>query len=74
MLDISSDIKITRKLIIIHGIASGVSYLHSHDIIHRDLKPSNILFDENFLPKIADSGFSKINKQQEDEQDMQSTI
>ena len=35
----------TRKLINIYGIASAMSYLHSHKIIHRDLKPANILMD-----------------------------
>lgn len=49
----------TRKLIIIYGIASAMSYLHLHDIIHRDLKPANILIDDFLLPKIADFGLSK---------------
>ena len=50
----------TRKLITIYGIASALSYLHSHKIIHRDLKPQNILIDDYLFPKIADFGFSKI--------------
>lgn len=50
----------TKKLLTIYGIASGMSYLHSHDILHRDLKPSNILMDDFLLPKIADFGLSKI--------------
>ncbi|KAK8839065.1 hypothetical protein M9Y10_032532 [Tritrichomonas musculus] len=50
----------TRKLINIYGIASGLAYLHLHDIIHRDMKPDNILMDDNFYPKIADFGLSKI--------------
>lgn len=45
----------TQRLICIYGIASAMSYLHSHNIIHRDLKPENIYFDEFFFPKI--SGF-----------------
>ena len=50
----------TRKLINIYGIASALSFLHSHEIIHRDLKPDNILMDEYLLPKIADFGLSKM--------------
>ena len=43
----------TKKLIIIYGIASGMSYLHSNKVLHMDLKPSNILLNENLFPIIA---------------------
>lgn len=33
----------TRKLIVIYGIASAMSYLHSHNILHRDLKQEKML-------------------------------
>lgn len=49
----------TLKLKIIYGIASAMSYLHSHDVVHRDLKPDNILLDEYFHPKVGDFGLSK---------------
>ncbi|KAK8847918.1 hypothetical protein M9Y10_018966 [Tritrichomonas musculus] len=44
----------TQKLILIYGVASAFSYLHSLDIIHRDLKPANIFLDENLFPKVGD--------------------
>ena len=56
----------TLKLILIYGIASAMSYLHSHNIIHRDLKPSNILLDDFLFPKIADFGLSKVKLQSHD--------
>lgn len=64
----------TKKLINIYGIASAMSYLHSHNIIHRDLKPANILEDENLFPKIADFGLSKIYHKNIDSMTAQSTI
>lgn len=49
----------TAKLIVIYGIASGMSYLHLHNIIHRDLKPKNIELDDRLFPKITGFDVSK---------------
>ncbi|XP_059650611.1 PR5-like receptor kinase [Cornus florida] len=45
------------------GIARGLEYLHrgcNTRILHFDMKPYNILLDEDFCPKIADFGPSKL--------------
>lgn len=52
----------TKKLINIYGIASAMSYLHSHDVIHQDLKLENILIDDHFYPIISDFCLSKITE------------
>lgn len=43
-------------------LMKGVKYCHSKNVVHRDLKPENLLFDENFVLKIADFGFSKVEE------------
>lgn len=50
-----NEIDDTYKLVLIYGIALGMSYLHSHNIIHRNLKPGNIYVGKYWIPKI--SGF-----------------
>lgn len=50
----------TIRAINIFGIAAGMAYVHQQGIIHRDLKTENIMLDENYCPKIADFGFSKL--------------
>lgn len=43
----------TKKLIIIYGIASGMSYLHSRGVILTNLSPSSIYLDDFLFPKIT---------------------
>ncbi|KAF6162000.1 hypothetical protein GIB67_021921 [Kingdonia uniflora] len=45
------------------GTAKGLAYLHEEClewVLHCDVKPQNILLDENFNPKVADFGLSKL--------------
>lgn len=42
-------------------IAEGIKALHDKNYMHRDIKPANILFDENWVPKHCDFGFTKID-------------
>jgi serine/threonine protein kinase len=54
------DWDMTRKLIVILGLAGGMRYLHARKIIHRDLKSENVLLDDSLGPHIADFGLSRI--------------
>lgn len=42
----------TEQLILLYGIAAGISYLHSHNIIHGSVTTSNILISKEKYPKI----------------------
>jgi serine/threonine protein kinase len=37
---------------------SGLEYLHNQGICHRDMKPENLLYNEDFILKVADFGFA----------------
>ncbi|KAG9002933.1 hypothetical protein FRB94_003460 [Tulasnella sp. JGI-2019a] len=50
-----------RESDIIHGIASGLAYLHKRDVVHGDLKASNILLTEQLKPLICDFGLTDLD-------------
>ena len=58
-----NEISLSKKYIIIFGIAEGMKFLHLVNITHRDLKPENILLDENDHPIIGDLGISRFGSQ-----------
>ncbi|KAF5180222.1 Wall-associated receptor kinase-like [Thalictrum thalictroides] len=51
------------RLRIANEIAGAVAYLHcvnSNPIIHRDIRSNNILFDQNYIAKLSNFGFSVV--------------
>ena len=55
-------IPVSLKRSVLHDVARGLSFLHSHSppIIHRDLSAKNVLLNEGMLAKLADLGMARI--------------
>ncbi|KAG8994566.1 hypothetical protein FRB94_009787 [Tulasnella sp. JGI-2019a] len=54
--------KVFDETTIIHGIASGLAYLHACDMIHGDIKAVNILLADSLTPLIGDFGLTKYDE------------
>ena len=55
-------IPVSLKCSILHDVASGLSFLHSHSppIIHRDLSARNVLLSTGMVAKITDLGMARL--------------
>ena len=55
-------IPVSLKRSVLHNVASGLSFLHSHSppIIHRDLSARNVLLSVGMVAKIADLGVARL--------------
>ncbi|KAG8995279.1 hypothetical protein FRB93_001173 [Tulasnella sp. JGI-2019a] len=49
-----------RESDVIHGIASGLAYLHIRKVVHGDLKALNVLLTGELMPLICDFGLTKM--------------
>nr|XP_043638775.1 putative receptor protein kinase ZmPK1 [Erigeron canadensis] len=52
-----------KRMDIAIGTAKGLAYLHEEClewVLHCDVKPHNVLLDDNYNPKVADFGLSKL--------------
>jgi len=57
-----------------HQIFSAITFMHEKGIAHRDLKPENILLDKEFKLKIADFGFAKVFKKNDQQIKMRTEL
>ena len=59
---IKAFIPVSLKCSILHDVASGLAFLHSHTppIIHRDLSARNVLLNPGTVAKIADLGMARL--------------
>jgi serine/threonine protein kinase len=55
----TTDIDITRCIIVMFGVCYALAILHSRSVIHRDVKATNILLDDRLEPRLADFGFAR---------------
>jgi len=46
-------------------LLDGLEYMHNKGMSHRDMKPDNVLFDSEFVLKIADFGFASFTQTNE---------
>ena len=57
-----SRIPMNTKMLILHNVALGLSYLHARRpvVIHRDLSPNNVMLTDHLVAKIGDLGVAKV--------------
>ncbi|KLO14139.1 kinase-like protein [Schizopora paradoxa] len=48
------------KILMVTGIAAGLTYLHNQNVVHSDLKGENILISDMGQPLLADFGISRV--------------
>ena len=62
LLETNPNIPLATKRSVLHDVARGLVYLHSHapPIIHRDLTAKNVLLNSGMVAKLADLGVARI--------------
>lgn len=64
LLESRGRLPISQAVELFHGICVGLNHSHGKGVLHCDLKPANILLDEDYRPRLADFGQSRMTTEQ----------
>jgi eukaryotic-like serine/threonine-protein kinase len=64
LLDTRGRLPIFQAIELFYGICVGLNHSHGKGVLHCDLKPANILLDEDYRPRLADFGQSRMTNDQ----------
>jgi eukaryotic-like serine/threonine-protein kinase len=57
-------LRVDEALAIFRDVATGLVHAHGKGVLHCDLKPANILLDQDYKPRLADFGQSRLSTEQ----------
>jgi len=57
-------LSVANAVSMITDIAKGLNHSHGKGVLHCDLKPANILLDQDWRPRLADFGQSRLSTEQ----------
>ena len=55
---------VDEAVLLFREVATGLVHAHGKGVLHCDLKPANILLDQDYRPRLADFGQSRLSHEQ----------
>jgi serine/threonine protein kinase len=57
-------LSVSQAVQVFRDVAVGLVHAHGKGVLHCDLKPANVLLDQDFKPRLADFGQSRLSHEQ----------